>query len=215
MKLDLNSLIFENQFFIVINKPVGYEFHGPLGVLNVLRQHFPQLYGVHRLDKATSGLMVFAKDKNTQKILSEIFSKRKVKKIYLALSSNRPIKKQGKICGDIVKSRSGNYKLTRQRRNPSLTQFVSCYNDDTSLRCFALRPLTGRTHQLRVVMSSLAAPILGDDRYGGEPAQRLYLHAYQLSFEFSNELFDFRYFPDENEYYHQTKNDFLTILKKL
>ncbi len=188
MKLDLNSLIFENQFFIVINKPVGYEFHGPLGVLNVLRQHFPQLYGVHRLDKAT---------------------------IYLALSSNRPIKKQGKICGDIVKSRSGNYKLTRQRRNPSLTQFVSCYNDDTSLRCFALRPLTGRTHQLRVVMSSLAAPILGDDRYGGEPAQRLYLHAYQLSFEFSNELFDFRYFPDENEYYHQTKNDFLTILKKL
>ena len=61
-------ILFENDSFIVVNKPNGVEFHGEKGILNSLRVHYKELYGVHRLDKETSGIILFAKTKNASKM---------------------------------------------------------------------------------------------------------------------------------------------------
>jgi tRNA pseudouridine32 synthase/23S rRNA pseudouridine746 synthase len=193
------KLIYENTDFIIISKKQGIEFHGEDELLDLIRSNIPECYGVHRLDKDTSGLMVFAKNKSVQSLLSKKFSDRKVTKKYLAFSKSKPSKKQGMVKGDLVKSRNGSYKMTRSLENPSITTFKSYYIEKFGLRLFDLYPKTGKTHQLRVVMKSLGASILGDKRYKGEASDRMYLHAYFLSFEFNDEVFSFEDFDIEGE----------------
>ena len=183
------SILFENNDFIVVNKPCGIEFHGEQGILSKLRQTFPELYGVHRLDKETSGLMLFAKTKKSEQKLKELFSLKKAQKFYLALSVSKPKKKMGLIKGDLEKARGGSFKLCRSLKNPSQTKFISY--SLSSFRLFILRPLTGKTHQLRVVCQSLGASILGDQRYKGAQADRMYLHAFRLKFVYENKEYDF------------------------
>lgn len=84
------------------------------------------------------------------------------------------------------KSRNGAWKLCHRKENPAVTQFSSI-SLEPSLRHFILQPTTGKTHQLRVAMKSLGSPILGDKLYAGSVADRVYLHAYQLEFEYENE----------------------------
>jgi tRNA pseudouridine32 synthase/23S rRNA pseudouridine746 synthase len=182
----------EKEDFIIISKSDGVEFHGEDQLVSSLRLDFKEIYGVHRLDKATSGVMVFAKSKTAQSALSKLFSERKVSKKYFALSNSKPSKKQGIIKGDIEKSRNGSYKMSRSLVNPSITRFTSNYCESCKVRVFNLLPKTGRTHQLRVVMRSLGAPIIGDSRYGGECSDRMYLHAYYLGFTYKGETFEFR-----------------------
>ena len=118
-------ILFENDLFVVVNKPHGIEFHGEHGILTSLRHEFKDLYGVHRLDKETSGIILFAKTKEVEKSLKALFQDKKVQKTYIALSSSKPKKKMGIIKGDIEKSRNGNFKLCRTFKNPSLTKFLS------------------------------------------------------------------------------------------
>lgn len=140
-----------------------------------------ELYPVHRLDVATSGLVLLAKTPAANRQLSMAFEARRVIKHYVALTAKKPLKKQGWVIGDMEKSRGGNYRLSRSHRNPARTALRSFALED-GRRLWVLRPLTGKTHQLRVALKSLAAPIIGDARYGGEPADRMYLHAWRLEF---------------------------------
>ncbi|MFO6422296.1 TIGR01621 family pseudouridine synthase [Motilimonas sp. KMU-193] len=186
------ELIADEPDFVVINKQAGCNFHseqGEAGLVVTVEQTLGlKLYSVHRLDKLTSGILLLAKSPQAAAELSELFAQRKVDKFYLALSNTKPNKKQGLIKGDMVKSRRGSWKLTKTQHNPAITHFFS-FNVREGLRLFVLKPLTGKTHQLRVALKSIGAPIAGDLRYGQQACDRGYLHAYQLSFSYQGKDF--------------------------
>src|SRR5690606_33414184 len=126
-------------------------------------------------------VVLLAKNSQSTAGLSQLFQRHEIRKYYLALTDRKPLKKQGAIIGDMEKSRDGNWRLTRTVRNPAVTHFFS-FGLGNGERLLILKPETGKTHQLRVAMKSLSAPIIGDRRYGGCPADRLYLHAWELHF---------------------------------
>lgn len=200
------KLIEENAHFIVVHKFPGVGFHDEregevlrLGLASVLKEKFGVLYPVHRLDKVTSGLLLFAKDLKACQQLNALFASHQIEKYYLAIADKKPRKKQGGICGDMQKARRGAWKLARTKENPALTEFVST-SLGQGLRLFLLRPFTGKTHQLRVAMKSLGSPIVGDVMYGDAQQSadhdRAYLHAYCLRFYFNNNFFEFVSLPE-------------------
>ena len=187
------DILLQTPDFVVINKPAGLSVHrdqNDSGLTEMLAQQLgvPQLWLVHRLDKPTSGALLLALNADAASELAQAFANREVKKTYLALGDRKPSKKQGWIKGDMVRSRQGAWKLTRSMENPAQTRFSS-HSSEPGRRLFVLQPLTGKTHQLRVAMKSLGSPILGDTLYGGTPADRLYLHAWRLSFSFRGDWF--------------------------
>ena len=206
----LYKIVHVEDSFIIVSKFPGVEFHGSNQLLSKLREDFSEVYGVHRLDKDTSGLMIFARSKPVQIELSSLFSTKKVFKTYYALSRLRPLKKQGSVKGDLIKARNGSYRISRTFSNPAITKFKSTYHEALSLRLFMLYPMTGKTHQLRVTMKSLSAPILGDSRYGGEKSDRMYLASYRLDFN----LFDKQYtFTDDNFYGELLNSQMIDLIK--
>jgi len=193
--------VIDNQpDFIVVNKPENTNFHDEgdtgAGFFNTVKQqlsevspnasnklaHSTELYPVHRLDKMTSGLLIFAKNSQTATAFQHMFEQHLIQKYYLALSDKKPKKKQGVIKGDMAKSRRSAWKLLRSQENPAISQFKS-YSLDKGLRLFLVKPLSGKTHQIRVALCSIGSPIIGDALYGGTiEAERGYLHAYGLQF---------------------------------
>lgn len=235
--MDFSSidLVYEHSDFIVINKPAGVSVHKDdqkqglvSGVASSLG--LSELYLVHRLDKMTSGLLILAKNAHANRSLSALFQAREVSKYYIALSDKKPKKKQGLIKGDMEKSRGGSWKLLKCLDNPAITQFFSfnvwdCFQQNSDcvnshLRLFLLKPHTGKTHQLRVAMKSLGAPILGDSRYYPQPSEasrkkadgsqacseipavdRGYLHAWRLGFSYQEQNIDLIAEPNCGKYF--------------
>ena len=192
------EILFDHPDFWIVNKPVGWtvqrDDHAP-GILEWLSSQFAQpALPVHRLDKPTSGLLIVAKNSSGNRTLSTAFAARDIRKTYLAISDVKPKKKQGWIKGDMAQSRRSQWKLMRTQENPAITQFESIALDD-GLRAFVLHPKTGKTHQLRVALKSLGSPILGDELYGGHDADRLYLHAWRLAFNYDGKAFAFEAEP--------------------
>jgi tRNA pseudouridine32 synthase / 23S rRNA pseudouridine746 synthase len=181
------SLVAEAADYLIVHKFPGVPVHGPSEaptLIEQLRNDFASeaLQLAHRLDEGTSGLLIVAKHAEATSQLSQAFAKGLVQKRYLALSHKKPSKKQGWVIGDMQKVRDGNWKLLPSRENPAKTQFVSA-SLAAQQRLFVLAPSTGKTHQLRVALRALGAAICGDARYGGLAADRLYLHAWCLGFE--------------------------------
>ncbi|WP_051449003.1 TIGR01621 family pseudouridine synthase [Tolumonas lignilytica] len=175
--------------FIVVNKMAGVDMHDDMGVPGLVSRVSAAIgqdvYPVHRLDKVTSGVVLLAKNTEATRLLSLSFAERKVKKIYLAISDRTPKKKQGWIKGDMAKGRNGCWRLLHSLDNPAVTYFQSLSLKIPKHRLYIIFPHTGKTHQIRVAMKSISAPILGDERYGGTPAERTYLHAWRLQFPYS------------------------------
>lgn len=206
MKLDI---IYQTDDFIIIYKPCGLSVHkdqSEIGLTNLLAEQLgmSQVWLVHRLDKVTSGLLILALNAESAAEFFRLFAEHRIQKTYLALSNQKPKKKQGLIVGDMQKARNGAWKLCPSKENPAITRFesVSC---EPNLRLFILKPQTGKTHQLRVAMKSLASPILGDVLYGKktEKIDRTYLHAARLQFEFKGQAFDVFTPPKEGEWWHR------------
>ena len=175
-------VLYENDALVIVSKPAGVSFHsefepGALARLRASRDaREERLRAVHRLDKGTSGALVFAKTADAAKKLARGFATRTIVKYYVGVSGKKPKKKMGTVTGDMARARRKAYKLTNTKDNPAVTKFVSF--GAKGRRMFIFRPLTGKTHQLRVCAKSLGAPLLGDDVYSGEvPADRCYLHA--------------------------------------
>ncbi|WP_374348832.1 pseudouridine synthase [Chitinimonas sp.] len=189
-------IIAEERHFLLVDKPAGLACHrdadGTPALLDRVREQtgIGGLHLVHRLDKLTSGLLLLARDAAGAALLGEQFAGRAIGKFYLALSDKAPAKKQGMLRGDMEKGRNGSWRLSQQCHDPALTQFFS-HGLGGGRRLFVVRPLTGRTHQIRVALKALGSPILGDVRYGGAAADRGYLHAYAL--DFCLDGVDFRY----------------------
>ena len=201
------TIIDETSEFVICNKPPGiaigaeprHRHQNPNvpSLLQTIREQLddPQLLPVHRLDKVTSGVIIIGKGTAATAKLSMIFQKRQVSKYYLAILQKKPKKKQGTIKGDLIKSRDGGWRLSQTKSNPSETQFFS-YGIGDGRRLAIVKPLTGKTHQIRVAMKAIGAPILGDQQYGGVEADRVYLHAWQLIFTLNNMRYHYRCDPD-------------------
>lgn len=197
------DILSETPGFWVINKPVGWTVQRDTDAPSVLHwletetdiKPFP----VHRLDKPTSGLLLVAKTAEANRELSIAFAERTVSKTYLAVSDCKPKKKQGWVKGDMAPARRGQWKLLRSSENPAITQFSS-YLLAAPMRGFVLKPKTGKTHQLRVAMKSLGAPILGDSRYGGSDADRVFLHAWRIEFSYRGEQHFYQQNPQPGDH---------------
>ena len=147
----------------------------------------------------TSGLLLFATNKEAARLFGELFEQHMVEKRYIAVSAKKPSKKQGTISGGMQPTRRGQWGLTNEVSNFAATQFFSF--SDRGLRYYWVRPLTGKTHQIRVALKSIGAPILGDERYGGESADRGYLHAAMLSFCWGGEPYSFYSWPEQGVHF--------------
>ncbi|KAL4451535.1 hypothetical protein ABPG75_007197 [Micractinium tetrahymenae] len=185
---------------VVLHKPPGVPFHATAdhpGLLQVARSqqgsaHLPYtgpLFPVHRLDSLCSGVLALATSQEAAGELVSQFRKRQVQKYYVALSGRKPSKKMGTVSGGMERGRRGSWLLTRSTALPAVTRFTSCACEGArgpALRAFLLKPETGRTHQIRVAMKSLGAPVLGDERYALKQAaaheDRGYLHCAALRF---------------------------------
>jgi len=209
------QLILSHRDFVIINKPAGMDFHGHqdaddyvLGVADWVAESLGmhKLWSVHRLDKMTSGLLILATSSTAAAQFGELFKQHQIQKYYLAVADKKPKKKQGWIKGDMAAARRGSFKLLPSKSHPAVTQFIST-SVLPKLRLFLLKPYTGRTHQLRVAMKSLGAPILGDQRYQNQQQaqqfDRGYLHAFALQFNWQGEAISVTLAPTEGELFQK------------
>jgi 23S rRNA (cytosine1962-C5)-methyltransferase len=193
---NVSLIIFEDEHLLIANKPAGWSTHSPApfageGLYEWLKNREPRwsrLAIIHRLDKETSGLIVFGKTTAANRSLTGQFEKRLVQKKYILLT-DRP----GPLAPLRVKSalvRSGERQLSRPLHAGGETA-ETCFG--AGQKSFALgagqavcaveaEPLTGKTHQIRVHAAAHHFPILGDTLYGGTAAARVYLHAGGIRF---------------------------------
>ena len=195
-----NHILFEDDGFIVLNKPSGFAVHGGSGinsgVIEALRQIRPQqkfLELVHRLDKDTSGCLLIAKKRSILKVLHELFRGDGIQKTYLALLAGQFQRKKQLVDVPLLKNvnQGGERMVTvSQAGKAAETLFtrLKAFQDATLVHA---KPKTGRTHQIRVHAAWLGHPIDGDERYGENEVnkafkqrgyKRLFLHAEQLQF---------------------------------
>lgn len=204
---DSYDVVESNEHFLIVYKKPNCSFHsedGVRGLFETIKQTegLLELYPVHRLDKVTSGLLVMAKTAMVNHELVKQFKDRQIEKYYLAISAKKPKKKQGLIKGDMESARRGAWKLLPTYINPAITQFFSASVGEGK-RLFIVKPHTGKTHQIRVALKSVGAPILGDSLYADAAASahvdRVYLHAYSLGFSLQGVTYRFTELPREGE----------------
>ncbi len=196
------QLIYEDEYLIAIAKPPellsvpGRYLDTQDSVLSRLRQYFGnqrELYPVHRLDRQTSGILLFARDQDSLRNVSDQFQKREIHKIYEALLSGKLECQEGLIDLPLWGNPENRprQQVDLQRGKPSVTKFRLLGQEDNYSRIEFI-PLTGRTHQLRVHSADprgLGIPILGDRLYGCQAStSRLHLHARELTFRHPRSL---------------------------
>lgn len=183
-------ILYEDDNVLVINKPAGVISHSrgrywyEPSVASFVRQKTNQDGDrsgiVHRLDRATSGVMICAKNSETLSFLQKQFSARKVKKTYFALVSGHMKIPEAVIDMPIERNPKAPATFRVGPNGKSAQTKYSVVDERESHELVKLEPLTGRTHQLRVHLAYQKHPIVGDLLYKGEEADRLYLHALSL-----------------------------------
>ncbi len=200
-------IIFENEHYLLLNKPAFVatlnDRNDPNNLLDWVRELVPDAQACHRLDKETSGCLAFAKNPDAYRHLAIQFEKRKVQKVYHAISDGLHEFREERVLLPILQLNNGLVVINRLEGKQAETIFNTqeAYRAHTLIEC---RPVTGRMHQIRIHLKTLNAPISGDDAYGGKPLllsdikrnynlkkeaeeqpliKRVALHAFSLSFE--------------------------------
>lgn len=185
------ELIHLDDNLLVANKPAGLlavPGRGPDKqdcLVARVQAEFPDALTVHRLDMATSGLILFARGAEMQSRLSRMFRERLIEKRYIALVAGKIAPETGEIALPLVADwpNRPRQKVDHDIGKPSLTRYrLLDYDAGSDTSRVELEPVTGRSHQLRVHLLAVGHPIVGDELYGGRPAPRLMLHACWLSF---------------------------------
>ena len=201
-----NLVIFENQDYILINKPPFIstleDRVEAIHILALARQSEPNAQVCHRLDKDTSGLLAIARNAEAYRHLSMQFEHRTVKKAYHAVVDGRHDLQNVEVDVRVLMQNDGNVKLS-SRGKDAHTAFstLNIFSHHSLIECL---PSTGRMHQIRIHLASLGAPITGDELYGGKPffissvkrnfrtkkdteeepmMKRMALHAFSLEFK--------------------------------
>ena len=186
----------EGKGWLALNKPSGLAVQGGTGThhhIDAMMRAMSDDAGsrlrlVHRIDKDTSGVLLLAKTIEAARSLTEAFQKHRLEKTYLALVMGFP-PESGSIHGSILKlGVKANEKMQVHKDGQSAqTLYRRLDHAGRKIALMALRPLTGRTHQLRVHMTHIGYPICGDGKYAGDDAhpggliaRRLHLHAWRL-----------------------------------
>lgn len=183
-----SNIITENDQFVAINKPSGLlsvpdRKQSEPSLKDMLLQKYGSIFTVHRLDKGTSGVIVFAKNEESHKQLSLLFEGREIEKYYHGLVYGQVYPEQGSVDAAIMEHPAGNGKMiTHAKGKASLTD----YEVEKTFRLYSwlkFRIHTGRTHQIRVHMQHLGHSIVCDELYGnGEP---IYLSALKRKYNLS------------------------------
>ena len=186
-------VISEDEHLLAVHKPAGWNTHAPSpfageGIYDWLRNREPRwatLAIIHRLDKETSGVLLFGKTPLANKSFTEQFTQRRVRKKYLLLT-DRPVPKR-EFTAKTELLRIGEKYASRPGGEMAETKFTPVVDakfaaKGAGLKMVAAEPLTGRTHQIRVHAAEGGFPILGDTLYGGTASSRVYLHAGEIAF---------------------------------
>jgi 23S rRNA pseudouridine1911/1915/1917 synthase len=172
------EIIYEDQQIIAVNKPAGISVTADrtgktnlIDTLQIQRKEDQKLRIVHRLDKDKSGIMLLAKNTNAQRDFSEYFEKGKVRKIYLALITGLPSEQTGIVDLPLAPSRKNpqimEVNLKEGKDSQTKWELVANFGN---LSMLAVRPLTGRTHQIRVHLQHVGMPLVIDPLYGQNQA---------------------------------------------
>jgi 23S rRNA pseudouridine1911/1915/1917 synthase len=191
-------VIFEDDDVVVINKPAGILVHSK-GAFNeettladwladrINKKPETNREGiVHRLDRATSGVMILAKNEAAAKWLTKQFSTRKVIKKYIAIVSGHLNEPEAIIDMPIERNPKKPQMFRAGSNGKSAQTKYQTIQESEQYSELELTPTTGRTHQLRVHMSTILHPIVGDELYGNKSADRMYLHAKSLELTLPN-----------------------------
>lgn len=194
------QVLFEDEYFLAINKPPGLVVHPAPGhrtgtFVNGLLAHCQHLSTcddplrpgiVHRLDKETSGVLLAVKTKEAHMAAADLFASRQMEKHYLAICCGRP--SNGTIDAPIGRHPVHRKEMTVKPEGKEASSHIQVVAFNPQISCVLVRPKTGRTHQIRVHLKHIGHPILGDPVYGNKKMNRdlsptrLLLHAYRLTF---------------------------------
>lgn len=195
------EIIYEDNHLIAINKPNGLLVHadatGDTSLEQVLKEYLKEKYqkpgnvflqSCHRLDRPVSGALIFAKTSKGKDRMRELFTERKVDKTYLALVSHCPDPYEADLENWMLKDRIKNIVEIVKGERPGAVRARTIYKTLGTVGNYylvRLKPITGKSHQLRVHMRFIGSPILGDVKYGGLSIQdpnALLLHCRQMEF---------------------------------
>ncbi len=195
------GILFEDDGFMVINKPAGFAVHGGSGVssgiiegLRLIRPESRFLELVHRLDKDTSGCLLIAKKRSALRKLQEFFRNSEIKKTYQALLAGQWERKKLIVTAPLLKniSKGGERIVVISKAGKAAETLFTRIKLFRNATLVEASPKTGRTHQIRVHAASLGHAIVGDDRYGideinklfkNKGYKRMFLHAETLQFK--------------------------------
>ena len=191
-KLDLD-IIYEDKYIIVVNKRSGLltvstenenekTLYHQVSDYVKLKNKNARICVIHRLDRDTSGVVMFAKDEKTKRLYQDNWDKLVSNRKYVAVLSGKPINKQGKIIEYLVEKENMKvYAVSKNKGKIAITNYkIIKSNNKYTLIDIDLE--TGRKNQIRVAMQNMNTPIVGDKKYGSkeDPLKRLGLHAYKL-----------------------------------
>lgn len=185
----------KNGPFLFVNKVAGQNTHAPdidkPGLSEMLQIYENiQVYPVSRLDKGTSGALVFALDANAAAELSTLFEKHQVRKTYLFLSDKKM--PEDKIqCQSFISKSNNTYHSDPQYSAPNSLTEIHFLKTLGSFYLYEAHPKSGKPHQIRLHAQDSGIPILGDQEHGGTPFYRLCLHSLKLAFEWQGQSFNF------------------------
>lgn len=189
-------VIFEDDNIVVFDKPVGIEVTGDNSLTTYAKKHFSSfIEPCHRLDRNTSGLVIFAKNETSLNSLLDAFKHHLIEKHYIAIVYGIPDQKSKRLEAYLFKDAKKSLVYISDKQIPKYQKIITYYNvlksnNDKNISLLDITIETGRTHQIRAHLAHIGHPIIGDGKYGINEFNRRYkvktqlLSSYSLSFNF-------------------------------